>query len=72
VEAPDYDRTYLARLENRLTVRALIVDLMDKYNVDALVHPFKSLAAPPIGWGPTSSRFPTRASPRSLSTTIIW
>jgi Asp-tRNA(Asn)/Glu-tRNA(Gln) amidotransferase A subunit family amidase len=49
VESLDFDRAYLSRLENRLTVRKLLVDLMDRYKVDALVYPFKSLAAPPIG-----------------------
>jgi amidase len=49
VESPDFDRAYLARLENRLTVRKLLVDVMDRYQLDALVYPFKSLAAPPIG-----------------------
>ncbi len=51
VKSPDFDRAYLARLENRLTIRRLIVDLMDKYHVDALVHPFKSVSAPPLGTG---------------------
>jgi|RhiMetdeSRZDD1v2_1073273.scaffolds.fasta_scaffold98437_2 amidase len=49
VESVDFDADYLSRLKNRLTVRKLIVDLMDRYQVDALVHPFKSLAAPPLG-----------------------
>jgi Asp-tRNA(Asn)/Glu-tRNA(Gln) amidotransferase A subunit family amidase len=49
VKSLDYDREYLARLKNRLTVRQLLVDLMDRHRVEALVHPFKSLAAPPIG-----------------------
>jgi Asp-tRNA(Asn)/Glu-tRNA(Gln) amidotransferase A subunit family amidase len=49
VEAIDFDPAYLSRLRNRLTVRKLLVDLMDRYQVDALVHPFKSLGAPPIG-----------------------
>lgn len=49
VESVDFDRDYLSRLANRLTIRKVIVDLMDKYRVDALVHPFKSLAAPPLG-----------------------
>jgi len=56
VESPDFDREYLARLENRLTVRKLLVDLMDKHNVDVLVHPFKSLAAPPLGTGDRGPR----------------
>jgi Asp-tRNA(Asn)/Glu-tRNA(Gln) amidotransferase A subunit family amidase len=49
VESPDFDKEYLARLKNRLTVRRLIVDLMDRHQVEALVHPFKSLGAPPLG-----------------------
>jgi Asp-tRNA(Asn)/Glu-tRNA(Gln) amidotransferase A subunit family amidase len=49
VESLDFDREYLARLKNRLTVRRLLVDLMDRHQVEALVHPFKSLGAPPIG-----------------------
>jgi Asp-tRNA(Asn)/Glu-tRNA(Gln) amidotransferase A subunit family amidase len=51
VESPDFDAAYLARLKNRLTIRQLIVDLMDRFQVDALVHPFKSVSAPPIGTG---------------------
>jgi Asp-tRNA(Asn)/Glu-tRNA(Gln) amidotransferase A subunit family amidase len=49
VQSLDYDREYLARLKNRLTVRQLLVELMDRHRVEALVHPFKSLAAPPLG-----------------------
>jgi Asp-tRNA(Asn)/Glu-tRNA(Gln) amidotransferase A subunit family amidase len=49
VESPDFDAAYLARLKNRQTIRTLIVELMDRYQVDALVHPFKSLPAPPLG-----------------------
>jgi Asp-tRNA(Asn)/Glu-tRNA(Gln) amidotransferase A subunit family amidase len=51
VDSPDFDVAYLARLKNRLTLRALIVDLMDRFQVEALVHPFKSVGAPPIGTG---------------------
>jgi Asp-tRNA(Asn)/Glu-tRNA(Gln) amidotransferase A subunit family amidase len=51
VDSPDFDREYLARLENRLTVRRLIVDLMDRHRVEALIHPFKSVSAPPLGTG---------------------
>jgi Asp-tRNA(Asn)/Glu-tRNA(Gln) amidotransferase A subunit family amidase len=64
VESPDFDKAYLARLENRLTVRKLLVDLMDRHQVDLLVHPFKGLAAPPIG---TSDRGP-RDNPISAIT----
>jgi Asp-tRNA(Asn)/Glu-tRNA(Gln) amidotransferase A subunit family amidase len=56
VESPDFDRDYLSRLKNRLTIRKLIVDLMDAHQVDALVHPFKSLAAPPLGTGDRGPR----------------
>ncbi len=51
VESPDFDAAYLARLKNRVTIRQLIVEVMDRFQVDALVHPFKSVAAPPIGTG---------------------
>lgn len=64
VESPDFDADYLARLKNRLTLRKIIVDLMDTYQVEALVHPFKGLAAPPIG---TSDRGP-RDNPVSAVT----
>jgi Asp-tRNA(Asn)/Glu-tRNA(Gln) amidotransferase A subunit family amidase len=56
VESPDFDRDYLARLKNRLTIRKILIDLMDTHQVDALVHPFKSLAAPPLGTGDRGPR----------------
>ena len=56
VESPDFDKDYLARLKNRLTIRKLIVDVMDAHQVDALVHPFKSLGAPPLGTGDRGPR----------------
>ena len=46
---PDENRNYHARLENRTTIRQLVIDLMDRHHLDALVYPFKSLAAPPLG-----------------------
>jgi Asp-tRNA(Asn)/Glu-tRNA(Gln) amidotransferase A subunit family amidase len=52
----DFDAEYLARLENRLTLRRLLVDLMDRHRVDALVYPFKSLPAPPLGTGDRGPR----------------
>jgi amidase len=45
------DAEYLSRLERRRTMRQRLVDLMDTRRVDALVYPFKSLAAPVIGVG---------------------
>ncbi len=47
--SPDENRNYHARLKNRQTVRQLVIDLMDRHQLDALVYPFKSLAAPPLG-----------------------
>jgi amidase len=52
----DYDQEYLSRLENRLTIRRILVELMDKFRVDALVYPFKALTAPPIGTGDRGPR----------------
>lgn len=52
----DFDREYLSRLENRLTIRKVLVDLMDRFQVDALVYPFKSLTAPPLGTGDRGPR----------------
>lgn len=52
----DFDQQYLARLENRLTVRRVLVELMDRWQVDALVYPFKSLTAPPLGTGDRGPR----------------
>lgn len=40
---------YLARLQNQRMVRKLLVDLMDRYGVEALVYPMKPLAAPVAG-----------------------
>jgi Asp-tRNA(Asn)/Glu-tRNA(Gln) amidotransferase A subunit family amidase len=54
--ALDFDQEYLARLENRLTIRKVLVDLMDRYRVDALVYPFKALTAPPLGTGDRGPR----------------
>jgi Asp-tRNA(Asn)/Glu-tRNA(Gln) amidotransferase A subunit family amidase len=43
---------YVARLKNRETLHAEIVGLMDRYQLDALVYPFKTLPATRIvdGW----------------------
>lgn len=56
VQSLDYDAEYLSRLANRLTIRRVLVELMDRFQVDALVHPFKSLTAPPIGTGDRGPR----------------
>lgn len=52
----EFDPLYLAKLQNRETIRQLLVDLMDKYQLDALVYPFKGLAAPPLGTGDRGPR----------------
>jgi Asp-tRNA(Asn)/Glu-tRNA(Gln) amidotransferase A subunit family amidase len=49
IQQPDFDPDYLARIRNRATIKQILVDVMDKYRVDALIYPFKSLAAPPLG-----------------------
>lgn len=46
---PDQNREYLARLERQRHVRRLLVDLMDREQLDALVYPVKSMPAPAIG-----------------------
>lgn len=45
----DFDEAYLSRYRNRPVLRTTLIALMDRFGVDALVHPFKSLGAPPIG-----------------------
>jgi Asp-tRNA(Asn)/Glu-tRNA(Gln) amidotransferase A subunit family amidase len=40
---------YLSRLQNQRMVRKLLVDLMDRYGVEALVYPMKPLSAPVAG-----------------------
>lgn len=49
VSSLDADREYLSRLENQRMVRQALIGVMDRYRVDALVYPFKSLPAPMIG-----------------------
>jgi Asp-tRNA(Asn)/Glu-tRNA(Gln) amidotransferase A subunit family amidase len=50
------DAEYLSRLEKRRAMRQLLVDVMNRHRVDALVYPFKSLAAPLIGVGDDGTR----------------
>ncbi|PYQ96630.1 MAG: amidase [Acidobacteria bacterium] len=45
----DFDVEYQSRLENQKMVRHLLIDLMNRYRVDALVYPFKALGAPLLG-----------------------
>jgi len=49
VTSLDFDPAYLGRLQTRSMLRTAIVDLMDRYKVEALVYPFKALGAPLIG-----------------------
>lgn len=46
---PDQNKEYLSRLERQRQTRRLLVDLMDREQLDALVYPVKSMPAPPIG-----------------------
>ena len=39
-------QTYLAKLETRAMLRRLAVELMDRYQWDALIYPFKTVPAP--------------------------
>jgi Asp-tRNA(Asn)/Glu-tRNA(Gln) amidotransferase A subunit family amidase len=60
----EFDPAYLARLKNRENLTRTLVDLMDKHELDALVYPFKSLPAPPLGTGDRG----VRDNPVSAST----
>lgn len=52
----EFDPLYLAKLQNRENIKKILVEIMDRYELDALVHPFKSLAAPPLGTGDRGPR----------------
>ena len=43
----DHHADFIARRDTQESLRAAIIEIMDKYKLDALVHPFKSL--PPEG-----------------------
>jgi Asp-tRNA(Asn)/Glu-tRNA(Gln) amidotransferase A subunit family amidase len=60
-ESLDVDPEYRARLENRRMLRELLIGLMDRYRVEALTYPFKSLAAPRIGTSDAGSDNPVSA-----------
>lgn len=40
---------YLARRTTQETLRQAVIDVMDRYQLDALVHPFKSVPPEPLG-----------------------
>jgi Asp-tRNA(Asn)/Glu-tRNA(Gln) amidotransferase A subunit family amidase len=46
---PEFDPEYLSRLENAASLRQNVISLMDRYAVDALVYPFKSVGARTVG-----------------------
>lgn len=56
VESLDSDRDYLARLENRKMLRQVLIEVMDRYRLDVLVYPVKSLGAPLIGTADSGER----------------
>ena len=47
----DHNREYLAQLKSRRMIKEMMVALMDKYELDALIYPFKTLPATRIGEG---------------------
>ena len=47
----DHDREYAAQLMSRRMIKEMMIGLMDKYELDALVYPFKTLPANKIGEG---------------------
>ncbi|BET66710.1 amidase family protein [Opitutales bacterium ASA1] len=47
IESLDREPTHTAKLKTRAVLRALAVELMDKYELDALVYPFKTEPAAP-------------------------
>lgn len=51
MQAGDLNRNaeYLSRLAHQRKIRQLLVDLLERHQLDALVYPLKSLGAPPIG-----------------------
>jgi amidase len=49
LEPPQHNANYLARLRNREVIRQALVRLLNEHQLDALVYPFKSLGAPPLG-----------------------
>ncbi len=51
VGALDHNREYAAQLKSRRMIKEMMIDLMDKYELDALVYPFKTLPANKIGEG---------------------
>jgi len=71
VDSLQWDPNYLARLENRRTLRRMITELMDRHELDVLAHPFKSLAAPPLGTGDRGPRDNPVSSGTGLPAIVI-
>jgi Asp-tRNA(Asn)/Glu-tRNA(Gln) amidotransferase A subunit family amidase len=63
----DRDRSYLARLQYRDVTRQLIIELMDRFQLDAIVYPFKTRPATKIG-EPFSTYDPDSDNPLSAIT----
>jgi Asp-tRNA(Asn)/Glu-tRNA(Gln) amidotransferase A subunit family amidase len=47
----DHNLEYATQLKSRRMIKEMMIDLMDKYELDALVYPFKTLPAKKIGEG---------------------
>jgi amidase len=56
VDVLDFDAEYRTRLQKRATIRAALIDLMDRERVDALAYPVKALGAPMVGAADTGPR----------------
>jgi Asp-tRNA(Asn)/Glu-tRNA(Gln) amidotransferase A subunit family amidase len=52
----DTDAGYLSRLEMQRTIWSLLIELMDRYSLEALVYPVKALPAPMLGSGDEGPR----------------
>ena len=67
----DFDPAYQARLQNRAMLRRVIVELMDRYRVEALVYPYKSLGAPLLGTADRGPRDNPLSSIAGLPATVV-
>jgi Asp-tRNA(Asn)/Glu-tRNA(Gln) amidotransferase A subunit family amidase len=70
-ETLDDDSVYLARRETQGSLRRTLVELMDRHQVDALVYPFKSLTAPPIGVADSGPRDNAISSTTGLPSVVV-
>ena len=53
LESPDTSADYAARVRNKEVVKQVVVDLVDRYELDAVVYPYSTL--PPPRWDSTAA-----------------